>query len=80
MAAPVKKSNTGKLIFVAVALALASVSIAWQFGLFGGDSSKPDPSAPPAVVETAEEKEERLEIEEKVKGYMDEMGEAPAGS
>lgn len=81
MAAPVKKSNTGKLVFVVVALALASVSIAWQFGLFGGgNTAKPDPTAPPAVVEDEAAKTEREQIEENVKTYNDENGETPAGS
>lgn len=81
MAAPAKKSNTGKLVFVVVALVLASTSIAWQFGVFGGsNSTKPDPNAPPAVVEDAEEKAEREQIEDAIKSYNDANGDAPAGS
>ncbi len=80
MAAPAKKSNTGKLIFIAVALSVACVSLAWQFGLFGGNSAAPDPSLPPAVVETPEEKEERVQTEEILKDVQDEAGSSEAGS
>jgi len=76
----VKKSNTGKVVFVVVALSLACISIAWQFGLFGGGATAPDPSAPPAVVEDAETKAEREEVEEKLKDYADQTGESASGS
>jgi hypothetical protein len=78
--APVKKSNTGKLVFVVLALSFASVMLAWQFGLFGGGSAKPDPKAPPAVVETKEEKVERENVEETIKTYNDENDVTPTGS
>ncbi len=75
-----KKSNTGKLIFVAVAFVVAAASLAWQFGILGGNTAAPDPTAPPAVAETAEEKEARQEVEETLKSYEDETGETAAGS
>jgi hypothetical protein len=75
-----KKSNTSKLIFVAIALSIAGVSLAWQLGIFGGGSAAPDPTAPPAVVEDEATKAERIEVEEQLKIYTEEQGETAAGS
>ena len=36
-----KDSDKPKLVIALVVLALAGVVIAWQTGVFGGDSSKP---------------------------------------
>jgi hypothetical protein len=76
---PVRKARAAKAVVIVAVLTFALAMIAWRCGVFGPDPARPDPAAPPAIVETPEQKTTREEIEQAIH-TTEARGDAPTGS